>query len=264
MPRRNKFTLYERSVQSPKRHVDWFVGVYKDARGKYARRLREDFCGTAKISCEWVKRNRRNIATGLDLDAEVLSYARRKNLSRLDRGQRGRISLSRENVCTVTSPKSDLIVACNFSFLVFKERRALMEYLRCCLRSLGTKGMVILELAGGPGMISRTRESKMVEGSRGAKFKYVWDQRSFDPITREARYSIHFHFPDGTKMNHAFTYDWRLWTIPEIRDALADAGFSSSAVYWETEHDGRGTGEYARAERGDNAWAYIAYVVGLR
>ena len=44
-------------------------------------------------------------------------------------------------------------------------------------------------------------------------------------------------------------------------EKLADAGFKSSAVYWETEHKGEGTGEYIRSETGDNAYSWIAYVV---
>jgi hypothetical protein len=65
-------------------------------------------------------------------------------------------------------------------------------------------------------------------------------------------------------MKDAFTYDWRLWTIPELRDAMLEAGFSDVAVFWETEHRGEGTGEYVRMEHGDNAYAWVAYVAGLR
>ena len=65
-------------------------------------------------------------------------------------------------------------------------------------------------------------------------------------------------------MHDTFTYDWRLWTIPEVREAMREAGFDQTAVYWETEHKGEGTGEYVRSEHGDNAYAWVAYIVGVK
>jgi hypothetical protein len=122
-------------------------------------------------------------------------------------------------------------------------------------------------MAGGPGMIERTRESKTVRPGRrknSAKVTYTWDQKSFNPITRDAQYAIHFKIPGKAPLKNAFTYDWRLWTIPEVRDALEEAGYSRSVVFWETEHKGEGTGEYVQTEEGDNAYSWIAYVVGIK
>ena len=65
-------------------------------------------------------------------------------------------------------------------------------------------------------------------------------------------------------MKNAFVYDWRLWSIPETRDAMKEAGFSDTAVYWETEHKGVATGEYVQMEKGDNSYSWIAYIVGIR
>ena len=133
-------------------------------------------------------------------------------------------------------------------------------------------------------MITRSRERRTLTMRNGKKFLYFWDQKSFDPITRRARYAIHFKIPpksgakskttqsktgakkaiqnvDGVDLKNAFTYDWRLWTIPELRDALADAGFKQNFVYWETSHKGEGTGEYTRSESGDNAFSWITYIV---
>ena len=44
---------------------------------------------------------------------------------------------------------------------------------------------------------------------------------------------IHFEFTNGSRLKRAFTYEWRLWTLPEIRELLGEAGFSRSTVYWE-------------------------------
>ena len=60
---------------------------------------------------------------------------------------------------------------------------------------------------------------------------YVWDQVSFDPISHQTDCRIHFEFPDGSVRRNAFTYDWRLWSIPELHDALTEAGFTTIDVH---------------------------------
>lgn len=254
-----KYAYYEKSVQSPDTHVKWFVSVYQDLFNKYPRALREDFCGTFRLCCEWIKRNRRNSALGLDLDPEPIRYGRRVHQSKLNAEQKRRLSVVKQDVLVPTQAKSDIIVACNFSFYIFKERKTLIKYFKSARSSLRSSGMLLLEMAGGPGMIATMRESKRLD-----RFTYVWDQRSFNPITHDAKYSIHFKLDSGKNLNHSFTYDWRLWTIPEVRDALLEAGFDDAVVYWESEHKGKGTGEYLRTNTGDNAYSWIAYVVGVR
>ena len=275
----SKYHLYERSVQSPKEHIDLVESMSQDLREKPARRLREDFCGTSLLSCEWIKRHPENRALGIDLDPEPVHYGRMHHVSRLTPSQRKRLRLVLADVRTPTTPKSDLIIVGNFSFFIFQERETLLQYFRSCLKSLAAQGLLILELAGGPGMITRSRERRTLTTRSGKKFLYFWDQKSFDPITRRAKYAIHFKIPPKESkvsskdskdskpkaqvidLKDAFTYDWRLWTIPELRDALADAGFQHSFVYWETSHKGEGTGEYTRSESGDNAFSWITYIV---
>ena len=65
-------------------------------------------------------------------------------------------------------------------------------------------------------------------------------------------------------MKDAFVYDWRLYSIPEVRDALLEAGFSDVSVFWESSHMGKGTGEYVQSSKGDNDYSWTAYVVGVR
>lgn len=264
MSRPSKYALYEHAVQGPRRHAEMLVAIYRELRGKYARHLREDFCGTFALACEWVWRNKRNTATGVDIDPEPLRYGKRVHRTKLSAEQKKRLKIRRRSVLTEPAEKSDLVVVGNFSFFLFKKRTVLVDYLRLCLKSLRGDGIVVLEMAGGPGMIQKMKERKSVRFHRGRRYTYVWDQKSFDPITHSARYAIHFGFPDGAVMENAFTYDWRVWTIPEVRDAMADAGFRKTCVYWETTHRGEGTGEYTRSETGDNAYSWIAHVVGLK
>ena len=260
----NKYELYELSVQSPEIHAEWFGDLYHEVTKKRAYSLREDFCGTFHTSCEWVKRNPKNSAICLDLDPIPLAYGKKKHLAGLSPEQRSRVKVLNKNVLIPTRPGSDLIIACNFSFFIFKQRELLLNYFKNSWKSLNKNGMVILELAGGPGMITPLQEKKEVRLSKTEKFTYIWDQQTFDPITRDAYYAIHFKLSNGKELKNQFTYDWRLWTIPEVREVLADAGFRKTVVYWETEHKGKGTGEYIRMDKGDNSYAWVAYVMGVK
>lgn len=263
-PLPSKYALYELSVQSPDVHAEWLEKVYLEITRKNARSIREDFCGTFKTACEWVKRHPKNMAMGLDLDPEPLDYGRENHLSQLNEHQKARVQILQKDVLHPTSTRVDLITAGNFSFCIFKKRDILLKYFKSCQASLKKGGLLILELAGGPGMITPMREKKEVFFDRKRKFVYTWHQKSYDPITHDALYSIHFKLWNGRVMNDQFVYDWRLWSIPEVRDALSEAGFSETIVYWETSHKGKGTGEYVRMENGDNAFAWVAYVMGRK
>ena len=72
-------------------------------------------------------------------------------------------------------------------------------------------------------------------------------------------------FADGSKMKNAFTYEWRFWTIPEVREMLEEAGFSNSYVYFDLEDDdGEDTGEWYRTEEYPSHESWIAYIVAVR
>jgi hypothetical protein len=63
-------------------------------------------------------------------------------------------------------------------------------------------------------------------------------------------------------MKKAFSYEWRLWTLPEIRELLLEAGFSKATVYWEGEdEDGEGNGEFTPEAEGEPDPAWIVYIV---
>jgi len=105
----------------------------------------------------------------------------------------------------------------------------------------------------------------VVEGRSLDGFTYVWDQHSVNPITGRVVNYIHFEFPDGSTIKKAFEYDWRFWTLPEIKDVLTDAGFSKVVVYWEgTDEDGGGNGEWAIDDRGEACAGWVAYIVGVK
>ena len=70
--RADRYALYQRSVQDPVKEMRFLADTYRRLRGRDARRLREDFCGSALFACEWVRRERRNQAVAVDMDATVL------------------------------------------------------------------------------------------------------------------------------------------------------------------------------------------------
>ena len=47
------------------------------AHGKGIKFIREDFCGTFSLCCEWVKAHHENRACGIDLDLEPIEYGKK-------------------------------------------------------------------------------------------------------------------------------------------------------------------------------------------
>ena len=104
-------------------------------------------------------------------------------------------------------------------------------------------------------MFSIIREKKLISAARLTLV--------ITSLNNRARFYIHFKTPGGQKNMRAFSYDWRMWTIPELRDLMIDAGFRDVLVYWEgTAADGSGNGKYHRRKTGDSSQAWIAYIVG--
>ena len=52
----DKHALYEQSVQSTEFEYEFIDVNFRRIRGRTATLLREDFCGTAQMCCEWVRR----------------------------------------------------------------------------------------------------------------------------------------------------------------------------------------------------------------
>ena len=78
------------------------------------------------------------------------------------------------------------------------------------------------------------------------------------------QFHIHFRCADGSTLEEAVTYDWRLWTLPEVRELLLEAGFQRADVYWEGEKRGRPSGVYRRRVSADPDPAWVAYVGGVK
>lgn len=260
--RADRHALYQRAVQSVDLEIDFIDQTFKTLRGRLPRSLREDFCGTANTSCEFVRRRGGNVAYGVDLDAEVLGWGIAHNVGQLSRSARERLTLVRGDVRTARTPRVDAVLAMNFSYYLFAERATLRGYFEQVRSTLAPGGIFFLDAYGGSDAFREMTEKTKMRGG----VTYVWDQASYDPITGAATCHIHFHFDDGSKLRRAFTYHWRLWTLPEIREVLAEAGFARSTVYWEgtDEKTGEGDGEFEPAEHGDADYGWICYLVAER
>ena len=221
----DRHRLYERAVQCSEAEIDFVDQTFKDLTGREALLIREDFCGTTNSSCEWIKRRDTNRAICVDLEEEVLEWGRRNHIAKLSEDQKARIQLIQEDVMTVKTDPVDAVLAMNFSYWLFKDRQTLIQYFKRVYESLKDDGVFFLDACGG---FEAFRE--MEESTEHNDFTYVWDQSHYNPITGHYICKIHFTFKDGSKMKNAFVYDWRLWTLPEITEMLAEAGFEPTVV----------------------------------
>ena len=115
----------------------------------------------------------------------------------------------------------DIVLAMNFSYWILHTRTGMRRYFEKVRDALVEDGVFFLDAYGG---YDAFREMKETTGNDG--FTYVWDQARYDPITGRQRCHIHFRFPDGSRIKDAFVYEWRLWTLPEIREILEGSGAS--------------------------------------
>ncbi|KAH9321709.1 hypothetical protein KI387_016348, partial [Taxus chinensis] len=95
----SKFDLYQRSVQSPKGDISYmqkFFWTY--IGGRSPLHLREDFCGTAFLSAEWLRSDPRRTVVGVDLDVEALKWGLKNNVDKVGVDAYSRICLFNGNV----------------------------------------------------------------------------------------------------------------------------------------------------------------------
>ncbi len=267
----DRHDLYEAAVQGVEYDLDLFLRMYRNHRGGRFTTLREDFCGTAALACAWVRRGPDRRAWGVDLDREVLDWAATHRIARM-RGAARRVTLLRGDVRTPRRPRVDVVCAMNFSYWVFKQRRELVRYFRAVHASLAPRGMFVCNAFGGTGalqpLVERTRipAGSTIDGEPRPGFTYVWEQERFNPIDHDLQCSIHFELRDGRRIRRAFHYDWRLWTLPELTDALTEAGFRGVHFYvegWDEQRD-QPDDTFRLRRRFDNQEGWLACAVALR
>lgn len=258
--RADRYELYQRAVQDPEAEVDFIRRVFKEYRRGVPLRLREDFCGTALMATEWVKQGSRFTAEGYDLDPEPLAWGRAHHIGKLGRASQ-RLELFEADVREASRISPQVRCAQNFSYSVFQRRSEMLEYFTSVYRDLTNDGIFVMDLWGGSGATDPVRERRSI----GRGVTYVWNQASFTPVTGAMTCHIEFKFKDGSQLKPAFSYDWRYWSIPELRDLLFEAGFSQLETYFEQyTESGEGTGTFEKDDKGPVKVHYIAYLVALK
>jgi len=216
----DKHDLYELCVQSPKDLVPLLRAIH----GNEPVTLGEDFSGTAALSHLWVvDENCKAIAT--DLDEESL----------IKRGTHERIAKHLKDVREIDDP-CDLLFVGNFSIGYLHTRAELVEYLKHARSRLQASGSTfICDTYGGDTAFTLGGVHRAHPMPNGKLCRYTWEQHEADPTTSMVTNLIHFRVEKAGviefELEDAFVYEWRLWSIPELRDAMTDAGFKDTQVY---------------------------------
>ena len=259
----DKFVCYQQSVQEPDHEIEVFDQIYREAFKSKALILREDFCGTFAVSCEWVKSDKYRKALGIDICPDTLQWGVENNLGKLKPKVAERVEVLEQDVRTKTTPQVDILAAQNFSFWIFKTREEVVNYFRIAYENLNHKGIMIMDMMGGKECYASdvTDKRTIVKGKKG--FKYHWEQAYFNPVNADCSFYIHFKFGDGSKIEKAFEYHWRFWTIAEVREMLAEAGFSKSLVYWDVADEDEDA-DWQSVDEAPNDDSWLSYVVGIK
>lgn len=260
LSRDEKYRLYLGSVQNPEADIQFINKEYKAIFGKTPKSLREDFCGTGLLACEWVQQDKTRTAFGIDLDMEPLSYGVVNHYSELTEEEQSRMKYINGNVMSAYDFKTDVVVAFNFSYYLFKKRSELLQYFTSVRKHMKKDSLFLIDMFGG----TETRQ-ELEESVKHKNHTYYWDCSSYNPLTSECMYYIHFKtHSDGIKHEKVFKYDWRMWDAQELRDIMTDAGFSKTVIYWEgVDKDGTGNGKFKAATKAENCESWVTYICAL-
>jgi len=260
----HKLDLYRLAVQHPHAEEAFLARVHRhhNPRGEPATRLKEDFAGSAVVASAWVMAGEDRRAIGVENHGATLRWASRR--ARREMGYRAEdLHFVEADVLAVERPRVDVVAALNFSVFIYHDRASLVRYFAAARRSLRAGGVLAVDAYGGAGaMRAGVQKRRVVPAAheRAAAFEYQWEQRSYDAAT--ARVDCRIHFRVGSRVvRNAFRYDWRLWTLPELCEAMRDAGFRKAEVWGEGEQrDGKFRVLRSMEARED----WVAYAVGVK
>ncbi len=262
--RPHKLDLYRLAVQWPAAEAHFLLNTYAHYhRGGWPIWFKEDFAGTAALAAAWTQLDEDQRAIAVDAHGPTVRRAQRvyRDIDRL--------KIIHGDVLDVRSPKVDIIAALNFSTFIYHDSAAMLRYMRHARASLRDGGLLILDVFGGPGAMRtgvQARDIRPSEDESVEPFEYQWEQRSYDAVSGRIDCRIHFRLADGTLRRDAFRYDWRLWTLPQLSELLAGAGYASVQV-WCDGYDasqGAGDGDYRPVQSMPQREDWVAYVVAVR
>lgn len=227
--------LYTLCVQSPERDARALRSLHALHAGAGREKpliLAEDFCGPASISLAWTRLYPGSSALAVDRDPKPLAHA--KTHAKALGGSPPNLRFVCADVHTEKS-KAHVLAALNFAICELHERAALVKYLKHARTRLKPRGCAVFDLYGGVDAFSPGMVSQRFKGPDGEKVMYVWEQRDADPLRGRVCNALHFRVTPkrgkSYELHDAFVYHWRLWSVPELVDAMLDAGFSAAQVF---------------------------------
>ena len=255
----DRFDLYELCAQAPLRDARFLRAIH----GRDPRVLGEDFSGGGAIARQWVQVVPDGRAVAVDRDPEPLERMR---------GVKG-ITVVCDDVRNATH-KVDIIADLNFSICEIHARKDLVAYLAHARSRLKKHGVFVADIYGGSDAYFTGRISQRKTAPSGEKVTYYWEQRHADALTGRVVNVMHFNVVPKTtggkkartiEVREAFIYNWRLWSVQELRELLLEAGFSAVHALWEkTDDDGDDTGVFYEPKRIDNQEKWWTFIVAER
>jgi len=244
--------LYRWAVRDPETHATVLRLMYERLHpGHTATVLREDFAGTSAEAVAWLALAPGRRAVAVDLDGPTVAWARQRAERLLGARAADLLFVEGDVMATAppTVPAAHILSVLNFSILYLREPEQLQAYLQHAFQCLAPQGLLVLNLFGGPAAMKPrsdrhliTPQPRLPTEAAVPPFEYTWEQRHFDARTRHIDCRIHFRIADparpGTlrELRDAFRYDWRLWTVAELTNALQAVGFQTVQV-WRHTHD---------------------------
>ncbi|QKK08008.1 MAG: hypothetical protein HND58_07340 [Planctomycetota bacterium] len=237
----DKHDLYERCVQSPAQLVPMLRAMHAVAPASSrcgpspvepaSSRcvLAEDFAGTAALSYLWADASPDNHALATDLDEPTL--LRRPDHPRVTR----LVADVRDPSLASSTPACDICFVGNFSIGYLHTRAELLAYLKSARARLNPNGVFLCDTYGGESAFTLGEVHRDHPFPGGRRVRYTWEQREANPLTGMVTDVLHFEIDRAGMIEHelpdAFIYHWRLWSVPELLDAMHEAGFATTTVY---------------------------------
>ncbi|MBX9735640.1 MAG: hypothetical protein K2X32_01830 [Phycisphaerales bacterium] len=236
----NRHDLYEICVQRPEALIPLLRAIHAGE----PKVLGEDFCAGAACARHWVKSIPAGVAYVADIDPEPLRRVRAWHVEQTPEVAR-RLIAKRLDVLKKSASGArscDVLFTGNFSIGEIHSRDDLVSYLNRSRNRLKRNGVLICDTYGGETAFTRGSVQRIhpvppaLTGSRAStRVRYTWQQRTADPLTARVENAIHFRVEQGgeivQELTDAFVYHWRLWSVPELRDAMLEAGFRRVEIY---------------------------------
>jgi hypothetical protein len=239
----DKFECYELCVQSPRHVVAFLRGVH----GERPTVLREDFCGTAAFSRRWVREalTRGELCRSVAVDCDAATIARAHEMA-IAMGCEDGVEFRMHDAVRAeptTMDGCDVVFVGNFSIGYIHSRTDLVRYFQRSRERLAMSnagfggGIFVCDTYGGAGAFTLGGIQRVHQSKGHHRVHYAWQHEAADAMTGMVRNSISFRVElEGeiiAELPRVFVYEWRLWSIAELREAMAEAGFRRSAVYKE-------------------------------